>query len=74
MFAGRCSLFDDGALLSRIDGDVDDLYLRLTQQLIDAGIEFYDSVFFSCTLACSRFLSVTPTTLNPAFLYAGRCA
>jgi hypothetical protein len=50
MFAGSRSLFDDGDLLGRIDRYVDDLDLRLTQQLIDAGIDFSDSVFFGGAL------------------------
>src|ERR1700687_4856495 len=50
MFAGGCGLFDDGDLPSGINGYVDDLDLRLTQQFIDADIDFSDSVFFGGTL------------------------
>ncbi len=50
MFAGGSSLFDDVDLLGGIHSYIEDLDLRLTQQLIDAGIDFPDSVIFGSTL------------------------
>ncbi len=50
MFAGGRGLFDDVDLLGRIDSDVDNLDLRLTQQIVDAGVDFRDSVVFGSAL------------------------
>src|ERR1700678_454510 len=50
MFASGGSLFDDFGLLGGIDGNVDDLHFRLTQQFFDAGVNFSNPVFFGGAL------------------------
>ena len=43
-------MFDDVDLLGGIDRDVNDLNLWLSQEIIDTGIDFRDSVVFGSAL------------------------
>ena len=56
MLTGCSGLLDYSDLLRRIDGYVDDLDLGLTEQLVDTGTHFPDSVLFGGTF---RFFAIS---------------
>jgi hypothetical protein len=72
MFTGGGGLFDDGDLLGGIDRYVNDLDLRLTEQLFDAGIDFRDSMFFSGTLCLLTIPVRDADDSEPSLLVGGQ--
>jgi hypothetical protein len=72
VFPGSCALLDDGNLLSWVDRDIDDLYLRQAQEFVNARANLLDSMFFGRVFRFLAILVCDSNDLEARFLVGGQ--